>query len=86
MLRKVKNMEELKDIFYEASRGHAQSVAVEMTIPNVDATEFIINRYKNIKNKIKFYERTFDQDLVNKKAPGIRIISAGYGDADLWNE
>lgn len=33
MLREVKTMEELKDVLYEGLRAHAQSIAVETTIP-----------------------------------------------------
>lgn len=33
MLRKINNMSELEEIFNEALREHAQTVAVELTIP-----------------------------------------------------
>lgn len=42
-------MKELEDIFQQAMKEHAQSVAVELTIPGQKDTEFIINRYRSIK-------------------------------------
>lgn len=86
MLRKVNSMKELKDVLYDALRNNAQSIGVEMTIPGQKNTEFVINNNKSIKSKIYYYERTYNDDLVNKKIDSIRIVSAGYGDADLWDE
>lgn len=85
MLVKVNSMKELKDVLYDALRNKAQSIGVELTIPGQNNTEFIINNYKSIKNKIYYYERTYGDDLVHKKVPSIRIVSAGYGDTDLWD-
>ena len=45
MLRKISTMKELEEIFNEALKEHAQSVAVELTIPGQKDTEFIVNRY-----------------------------------------
>ena len=56
MLRKIETMSELEDIFNEALKEHAQSVAVELTIPGQRDTEFIVNRYKSIKNKLNYYK------------------------------
>lgn len=85
MLRKIESMTELEDIFNEALKEHAQTVAVELTIPGQRDTEFVINRYRNIKTKLGYYKRTFTEELVHNKVPSIRIISAGHGDADLWS-
>ena len=84
MLRKIETMSELEDIFNEALKEHAQSVAVELTIPGQRDTEFIVNRYKSIKNKLNYYKRTYGENLVHNKVPSIKILSAGYGDADFW--
>lgn len=85
MINKIKTMSELEDIFNEALKVHAQTVAVELTIPGQKDTEFIINRYRSIKNKLNYYKRTYNEDLVHNKVPSIKILSAGYGDADLFN-
>lgn len=84
MLRKIEKMSELEDIFNEALKEHAQSVAVELTIPGQRDTEFIVNRYKSIKNKLNYYKKTYKENLVHNKVPSIKILSAGYGDADFW--
>lgn len=85
MLRKIDKISELEDIFNEAIKEHAQTVAVELTIPGQKDTEFIVNRYRSIKNKLNYYKRTYDENLIHNKVPSIKIVSAGYGDADLFN-
>ncbi|MFR3182177.1 MAG: hypothetical protein ACLTPN_00925 [Clostridia bacterium] len=85
MLRKIDKISELEDIFNEAIKEHAQTVAVELTIPGQKDTEFIVNRYRSIKNKLNYYKRTYGEDLVHNKVSSIKIVSAGYGDADLFN-
>lgn len=85
MLRKIEKFSELEDIFNEALKEHAQTVAVELTIPGQRDTEFIVNRYRSIRNKLNYYRRTYSEDLVHNKVPSIKIISAGWGDADLFN-
>ena len=85
MIKKINTMKELEDIFYEALRNHAQSVAVELTIPNQRNTEFIVNRYSSIKNKLYYYKRTYGDNLVHNRVQSIKILAAGYGTADLWD-
>ena len=84
MLRKINTMSELESIFNEALQNHAQSVGVELTIPGQRETEFVMNKYRSFKPKLKYYQRMFGEDLVHNKVPTIKIVSAGYGDADLW--
>lgn len=84
MLRKISTMKELEEIFNEALKEHAQSVAVELTIPGQKDTEFIVNRYRSIKNKLNYYKRTYNESLIHDKVSSIKILSAGWGDADLW--
>ena len=61
MLRKIETMSELEDIFNEALKEHAQSVAVELTIPGQRDTEFIVNRYKSIKIKLNYYKKLMEK-------------------------
>ncbi len=84
MLRKISTMKELEEIFNEALKEHAQSVAVELTIPGQKDTEFIVNRYRSIKNKLNYYKRAYNESLIHNKVSSIKILSAGWGDADLW--
>ena len=85
MLRKIEKFSELEDIFNEALKEHAQTVAVELTIPGQRDTEFIVNRYRSIRNKLNYSKRTYSEDLIHNKVPSIKIVSAGWGDADLFN-
>lgn len=85
MLRKIEKISELEDIFNEALKEHAQTVAVELTIPGQRDTEFIVNRYRSIRNKLNYYKRTYSEDLIHNKVSSIKIVSAGWGDADLFN-
>lgn len=85
MLKKINHIDELENIFNEALKNHAQSVAVEVTIPGQKDTEFIVNRYRSIKNKLFYYKKAYNELLENNRNKNIKIISAGYGDADLWD-
>ena len=84
MLRKIKTMTELENIFNEALENKEKSVAIEGTIPGQRETEFIVNRNRSIKNKLAYYKRTYGENLVHNKVPSIKILSAGYGDTDFW--
>lgn len=85
MLRKIEKFSELEDIFNEALKEHAQTVAVELTIPGQRDTEFVVNRYRSIRNKLNYYRRTYSENLIHNKVSSIKIVSAGWGDADLFN-
>ena len=75
MLRKISNMSELEEIFNEALKEHAQTVAVELTIPKQKDTEFVINRYRSIKTKLGYYKRTFGENLVHNKVSDIMALN-----------
>ena len=77
---------ELENIFEEARKNHAQTIAVEITIPGQRDTEFIINQNRSFRNKLNYYKRTYNDDLVHNKVPSIKIVSAGFGDADLFDK
>ena len=86
MLTKIEKMSELENIFEEARKNHAQTIAVEITIPGQRDTEFIINQNRSFRNKLNYYKRTYNDDLIHNKVPSIKIVSAGFGDADLFKE
>lgn len=85
MLIKIEKMSELEAIFEEARKDHAQTIAVEITIPGQRDTEFIINQNRSFRNKLNYYKRTYNDDLVHNKVPSIKIVSAGFGDANLFD-
>ena len=86
MLTKIEKMSELENIFEEARKNHAQTIAVEITIPGQRDTEFIINQNRSFRNKLNYYKRTYNDNLVHNKVPNIKIVSAGFGDADLFDK
>lgn len=85
MLRKINTMKELEDICYEGLRSEDNSIAVEISIPGREGnSEFIITKRQNIKGKLNYYKKFYNENLVNVKNETIRILSAGHGNVDLW--
>ena len=87
MLRKINTMKELEDICYEGLMSEDNSIAVEISIPGREGnSEFIITKRQNIKGKLNYYKKFYNENLVNVKNEAIRILSAGHGKVDLWEE
>lgn len=87
MLRRINTMKELEDVCYEGLRAGDNSIAVEISIPGREGnSEFIITKRQNIKSKLNYYKKFYNENLVNVKNETIRILSAGHGDVDLWEE
>ena len=87
MLRKINTMKELEDICYEGLMSEDNSIAVEISIPGREGnSEFIITKRQNIKGKLNYFKKFYNENLVNVKNEAIRILSAGHGNVDLWEE
>lgn len=87
MLRKINTMKELEDICYEGLMSEDNSIAVEISIPGREGnSEFIITKRQNIKGKLNYYKKFYNENLVNVKNEAIRILRAGHGNVDLWEE
>lgn len=85
MLRKINTIKELEDICYEGLMSEDNSIAVEISIPGREGnSEFIITKRQNIKGKLNYYKKFYNENLVNVKNETIRILSAGHGNVDLW--
>lgn len=85
MLRKINTMKELEDICYEGLMSEDNSIAVEISIPGREGnSEFIITKRQNIKGKLNYYKKFYNESLTNVKNEAIRILSAGHGNVDLW--
>lgn len=66
----------LEKVFMDAyERG--LDVFVETTIPNQSDTEFIISRNSSILNKLEYYKKTYDDELVHNHCNDIKIIRIG---------
>ena len=68
-------IEMLEDIFMEAKETKSD-ICVEVTIPGQDYTEFIINRWESLDNKLEYYKKTYDKNCIHKNCDAIKIISA----------
>lgn len=66
---------ELAIIFMEA-KANKNDVCVEVTIPGQEDTEYIVNKNRNINNKLDYYFQTYDDNLVHKHNEAIRIVNA----------
>lgn len=73
MERKL-DKQELINIFKEAER-YEQDVAIELTIPNCVATEVIIVKNANLRNKLQYYLDNYDEVLKLKRCELIQIIN-----------
>lgn len=69
------DFKELERIFLEAKK-EGKGVAVEVTIPGQNDTEFIINKNESIDNKLNYYNKTYSNELIHKHCNNIKIISA----------
>ena len=85
MLRKINTMKELEDICYEGLMSADHSIAVAISIPGREGnSEFIITKRQNIKGKLNYYKKFYNENLVNVKNEAVRILSAVHGNVDLW--
>lgn len=66
--------EKLMKVFEECERTR-QGIRVEITMTNGDI-ETVINTNQSLNTKKKYYDRFFNDDLVNIKNERIRIIDA----------
>ena len=66
--------EKLMKVFDECERTR-QGIRVELTMPNGDI-EVVINTYKKIEKKRRYYDKFFNDNLVNTKNDRIKIVDA----------
>ena len=55
---------------------------VEVTIPGQEETEAIINRPSSIDNKLKYYLSAYNENLVHKLNPAIRMVQLSAADLE----
>lgn len=64
----------LEQMFLDAINS-GMDICVELTIPGQEDTEFIVNRNKSLRNKLEYYKKTYNEDLVHKNCSDIKIVS-----------
>ena len=67
------NREYLKEKFKEAKENKCD-ICVEVTIPGQDDTEYIINKYNSLDNKLKYYLKAYDENLAHSMNDHIRMV------------
>ncbi len=67
--------EELMRVFNECFRTK-QGIRIEVTMPNQEEPEIIINTNKSLEIKRRFYDRNYNDELINIKNDKMRIIDA----------
>lgn len=54
--------------------------AIAVTLPDTDEVELIINTTPNFQNKLDYYMRSYDENLIHNMNAKIRIVAFTYGD------
>lgn len=71
----IKTLDELKEICQQAKESKI-GLCIEVTIPNQDDTEYIINKSASIDNKLAYYEKTYGYNLTHRMNDRIKIVNA----------
>ena len=74
-------MVNLENCFNTAYEKRCPFVAVKVKMQGFEKPEIIINQLKNVKEKLAYYQRAYNDDLTLKANPGIKITGFSYGDS-----
>lgn len=67
--------ETLMEVFEKCKRLR-MGIRIELEMPNQSDPEIIINTYGSLETKRRYYDKTYDNSLVHKNNPKIKIIDA----------
>ena len=73
VLNEELNKEDLKKFFLDMKK-EGLDVGIKLKMPNQKEPEIILNYNSSIDVKLKYYLDTYDDNLVHKNNPEIRII------------
>ena len=74
--------EQLIEVFNEAVQLFSDFVAVAIETRGSEGIEIIINPRENLRDKLEYYKKAYNNDLVLNTFDGIKIISACSFDMD----
>jgi hypothetical protein len=74
-----KTIQDLEKCFEDARKYRAKFIAVKIEMEGFAEPEIIINPRQNFKEKLAYYKRAYNDDLILKTFNGIRIIDFKYG-------
>lgn len=66
----------------ELAKKEGICLIIEVTIPGQEETEAIINRPSSIDNKLKYYLGAYNDQLVHKMNPAIRMVQISAADLE----
>ena len=72
-------IQNLEDCFNSAKRLGYNYVAVKVDMQGFEKPEIIINSKENFDEKLDYYKKAYDNDLILRSYGGIRIIGFTYG-------
>lgn len=75
------NMKNLEDCYSMAISLGYRYVAVLIQMEGFKKHEIIINSKENFDENLKYYQRSYNDDLVLKSYSGIRIVGFTMGDS-----
>lgn len=72
--------EQMMQCFQNALKYNQQFIAVVVELPEGNE-ELIVNRRASIMDKIRYYDENYDDDLIKKNNPNIRIVTFTSGNS-----
>lgn len=81
-------MIDLEQCFNKAYDERMKYVGVKIEMQGFEEAEIIINPFENIKDKLEYYKKAYNEELSLKAFIGIRIVGFAFGDRfeDIENE
>lgn len=73
-LETMGELEEMIDMAIETE----QSLSLLIEMPGFEEPEMITNPAVNLKKKLEYYKKTYDDNLEHKHAKGIKIIGYSF--------
>jgi hypothetical protein len=73
-------MKDLQTHFKQAIAEKYKWFAIKVYIPGFGAGELILNPLCNIEDKLEYYAKAYDENLVHRQSGVIKIIDWDYAD------
>lgn len=77
-------MDHLSNCFDRALEEESKYIGILVQVPDLKRPELIINPAINFEKKLAYYKEAYDEDLVMKRNPDVKII--GFTHADSFDE
>lgn len=74
-------MTDLEEIFNKAIQFNEKYIGVKIKMVNMDEPEIIINPRDNFEEKLEYYKKSYNNDLILKACKDIKITNFIYGES-----